>query len=403
MSKLYNDFNFIANNFYQVLSSLCPFLSKPCLNIMPEVLTAMSSSLSSNTSDISLHCKGQKFDFIQPDSVNRRIRRFFNNPNYDPYPIYDALIKHVISKFICKHPDGRIHIIFDHMFKSEDFSVFMITMRLGKKSVPLWFRCFDGGHSSPDAFKESLICQGIKYVCDLFADFPHYRLIFLADRWFNSSSLLSFIGSLNHTFVVRSKSGSKVKFFDEKENHFIWTEISNLPHYIHKATYYEDIFYTRSEFLTNVVFSATKSVSIKLKTDSGQVDEPWILLTNGDVKRAVKDYHYRFGGIEFLFKDQKSNGFDLQKSNTSQRSLHSFSMLYTCMCISILFLSCVGTYYTRHKGKYYKDVNIRYFSVVKGKNRRRMSVFQVGYTLFKLARDSLRYIRIPFNFVLTDV
>ena len=73
------------------------------------------------------------------------------------------------------------------------------------------------------------------------------------------------------------------------------------------------------------------------------------------------------------------------------------------MCICILFFSCVGTYYTRRKGKYYKDVKIRYYGVVKGKHRRKMSIFQVGYTLFKLARDSLRYIRIPFNFVLTDV
>jgi len=101
-----------------------------------------------------------------------------------------------------------------------------------------------------------------------------------------------------------------------------------------------------------------------------KIYEPWILLTNGDVMRAIKDYHYCFGAIEFLFKDQKSNGFDLQKSNNSFRSLQSYSMMYTYMCICILFLSCVGTYYTRHKGKYYKDVKIRYYGVVKGKRRR---------------------------------
>ena len=361
----------------------------------------MASSLSSNTHDIALGCKGPKFDFIQPDSVDRRIRRFFNNPNYDPYKIYDSFIKHVISKFKCKHSDGRIHIVFDHMFKSEDFVTFMITLRLGKKSVPLWFRSFKGGHSSDEAFKESFIKEGISYVSDLFKD-SNYQLIFLADRWFNSASLLEFIDSLGHTYVVRSKSGSKIKFYDKREKHFIWSEISNLFHYVHKATYYNNISYTRGELTTNAVFSATSSVSINERTEDGKI-EPWILLTNGDVKRAIKDYHYRFGAIEFLFKDQKSNGFDLQKSNTSRRSLQSYSMMYTCMCICILFFSCVGTYYTRHKGKYYKDVKIRYYGVVKGKHRRKMSIFQVGYTLFKLARDSLRYIRIPFNFVLTDV
>lgn len=316
--------------------------------------------------------------------------------------IYDSIIKHVISKFKCKHPDGRVHIIFDHMFKSEDFVTFMISLRLGKKSIPLWFRSFDGGHSSSEAFKEKLITDGIKYVSDLFKD-SNYNLIFLADRWFTSPSLLDYIHSLGHTYVIRVRSDHFVFYFDNKENRYIRSKISNLFHYIYKATYYEAVLYTKRQLKTSLVFSATSSISIKEKTESGKVEEPWILLTNGDVKRAVKDYHYRFGAIEFLFKDQKSNGFDLQKSNTSKRSLQSYSMMYTCMCISILFLSCVGTYYTRHKGKYYKDVKIRYFSIVKGKHRRRMSIFQVGYTLFKLARDSLRYIKIPFNFVLTDV
>lgn len=402
MSKVYNDFNFIANNFRNFISSSCPSLSKPCLNIMPEVLTAMTSSLSSNTSKIALSCKGSKFDFIQSDSVNRRIRRFFNNLNYNPYDIFDSIIKHIISKFSCKHSDNRVHIVFDHMYKSEDFVTLMFTLRLGKKSIPLWFRSFDGGHSNKEALKESLIMEGIKYVSDLFSN-KNYNLIFLADRWFNSASLLNYIDSLGHTYIVRAKAGHKVKYFDKKENNFIWKDISHLFHYVHKATYYEDVSYTRAKLKTNIVFSATKSVSIKEHTKGGSVEQPWILLTNGDVKRAVKDYHYRFGAIEFLFKDQKSNGFDLQKSNTSRRSLQSYSMMYTCMCICILFLTCVGTYYTRHKNSLYKGVKIRYYSTVKGKHFRKMSIFRVGHTLFNLARDSLRYIKIPFNFVLTDV
>lgn len=403
MSKLYNDFSFISNSFRSFLSSSCSFLPKTCLNIMPDVLASMVSSLSSSTSQIALHCKGDKFDFIQPDSVIKRIRRFFNNTNYDPYLIYDSIIRHVISKFSCKHSDGKLHIALDHMYKSEDFVSLMFTLRIGKKSIPLWFRSFDGGHSNKDALKESLIIEGIKYVSDLFSNFENCHLIFLADRWFKSASLLAFIESLGHKFVFRASAGYNVFYFNSKEDHFIWDDISNLFHYVHKSTYYENVFYTNNKFKTNIVISSTKSVSIKNHTKDGFVDEPWFLLTNGDVRHAVKDYGYRFGAIEFLFKDQKSNGFNLHKSNTSKRSLQSYSMLYTCICISILFLTCLGTYYTRHKRSIYKGIEIRYYTIVKGKRRRNMSIFKVGYTLFKLARDSLRYIKIPFNFVLTDV
>ncbi len=401
MSKLYNTHEDLANDFRDFLKVSCPFLSKPCLNIFPDILTSMIHSTSCITKNIALSCKGSKFDFLQHESIDRRIRRFYNNSNYDPYLIYDSIIKHVISKFVCKHGDNRIHIVFDHMFKKEDFVTFMISLRIGKKSIPLWFRSFPDGHESSEAFKESLLIEGIQYVSDLFNDKPNYKLIFLADRWFNSPSLLEFIDSLGHTYVIRVRSGHHVYYFDEKEGHEIKSRIDNLFHYKYKATYYNDIRYTKRRLKTNLVFSPTRSVSISNKTEDGQVDEPWILLTNDDVKRAIKDYAYRFGAIEFLFKDEKSNGFNLEKSNV--RNIHAFSMMYTCVNICILFLSCVGTYYTRHKGKYYSDVRIRYFSIVKGKRKRRMSIFQVGLTLFKRAYNSLKYIRIPFNFVITDV
>ena len=93
MNILYNNFDFCSSSFRDFFSKFS--LSKPFLNIFPEVLTSMISSRSCVTNSIALNCKGDKFDFIQPDSVDRRIRRFFNNPNYNPYEIYD------FSSFFC--------------------------------------------------------------------------------------------------------------------------------------------------------------------------------------------------------------------------------------------------------------------------------------------------------------
>lgn len=401
MSKFYNTFHDCSSAFCSFLSSLCSFLPKTALNIMPDIITSMILASSCVTNDISLNCKGVKFDFIQPDSKVRRIRRFFNNERYDPYRIYDSIIKHVISRFSCKHSDNLLHVVFDHEFVSERFVIFMISLRIGKKSIPLWFRCFKGGHISTDAFQESIITEGIHYVIDLFADKLNYKIVFLADRWFGSISLLDFIKKSGHFFVVRAKDNYNVWYFDNKENHILKKKISNLFHYTHKATYYENVELSNSKFKTNIVFSATKSVSISNKTDDGQVDEPWILFTNCDVKRAIKWYGYRFGAIEFLFKDQKSNGFDLEKS--SVRNLQAFTMMYTCINICILYLTCIATHYTKNKNSLYKHVKICYFKIVKGKRVRIMSVFQVGLTLFKHAFNSKLRIYIPYSFVLNDL
>lgn len=53
------------------------------------------------------------------------------------------------------------------MFSKDNFTVFMITMRVGKQGIPLWFRCFEG-KDDPEAFAEEIIKEGITHVSNLF-------------------------------------------------------------------------------------------------------------------------------------------------------------------------------------------------------------------------------------------
>ena len=53
----------------------------------------------------------------------------------------------------------------------------MITMRIGRQGIPLWFRCFDGMEGG-EAYEEDLLKSGISYVSELFGS--DYDLIFLA-------------------------------------------------------------------------------------------------------------------------------------------------------------------------------------------------------------------------------
>ena len=45
---------------------------------------------------------------------------------------------------------------------------------------------------------------------------------------------------------------------------------------------------------------------------------------------AIKHYSKRFGGIEFIFKAQKSNGYSLEKTTT--RNLTVFTKLFFISC-----------------------------------------------------------------------
>ena len=131
------------------------------------------------------------------------------------------------------------------------------------------------------------------------------------------------------------------------------------------------------------------------------VTEPWIIITNGEPKRAIKDYGYRFGGIEPVFKNLKSNGFYLE--NTVNVSLKYFESMYCMASIGILYLTILDCDYAKNS-KCYKNVKLTVKKANKDNRKIRiLSLFNVGLTLFHIAFNSSRYIRLPVSFILYDI
>ena len=385
MNLIYNNLEEIATKIKEFLLKVFPSIRKTQLKIIPYIVLGMILSESTVASDISKELKGN-FSLIQHDSIIKRIKRFFTNKLFNPYDFYDKIIRYVISTYKKKHDDKRIHIIFDHMFSHENYTVFMISMRIGKQGIPLWFRCFKGKNDS-NAFAESLLKEGISYVSNLFDE--SYDLIFLADRWFNSTTLMEHINSLGHTYCFRLK-GNITVFDKQTDNYYIKKNIGDLKKYIHHANWLYDIPITMDKYKINIAIS-----------NSINTNDPWIIATNGDPKRAIKDYSYRFGGIESIFKNQKSNG--LYMESTVKASLKYFESMYTIACFTTLFLTLFGADYTKNT-KSYRKVKLKTHKKFKDGTRRRvMSLFNIGLTLFKLAYNSNKYIRIPFLFTLYDI
>ena len=388
MSKLYNTQKDITINFKCFLKKF--HLRKTQLNILPSILFGMIQSESVSAPDIAKVLKDE-FSFIQFDSVVKRIRRFFNNSLFDPYLFYKDFISFILDHYKKKHQDKRVHIIFDHMFSHDNYTVFMLSMRIGKQGIPIWFQCFKG-ISNNNAFEIDTLKDAITQVSHLFQN-RNLELIFLADRWFNSVDLLKHIDSLGHTYCVRLKKNIHVYPFIKKEGHIIQKDIGELSYFKYKSTTYNNIPFTDERYLTNIVFSDWKDV-----------EEPWIIATNGDPKRAIKDYSYRFGGVESLFKNQKSNGFHLE--NISNANLQSFTTMYTLLCVSVTYLTILGTEYSKNNSCYKNEKILTHKTyIINGKKikKRVMSLFNTGLTLFHRAFNSIKYIRLPFSFILYDI
>ena len=374
MNKLYNTKTEIASNLRTFLGNNVNNIRKTQLNIIPYIMFGMIHAESCSAPDIAKVLK-EEFSQIQYSSIVKRINRFWKNELFNPYNFYNDIITYVLNTYKKKHNDKRVHITFDHMFSHNNYTVFMISMRIGTQGIPLWFKCFKDSKSK-EAFKLDTLKEGILSVSNLFEN-TDFELIFLADRWFCSTDLLDFIDKLGHTYCIRIKGNISVY----KDG--IKTKAKKLKHRKYKATVHENIFITDKRFKTNIVYS-----------NSINTNTPWIIITNKNISNAIKDYGYRFVSIECIFKNQKSNGFNIEKITNS--TIESFTTMYTIVCTCVLFLTIIGADYSKNS-KCYKKNKIETHKVYNICGKRIMSLFNTGLTLFKRAFNSTLYIRIPFS------
>lgn len=162
-----------------------------------------------------------------------------------------------------------------------------------------------------------------------------------------------------------------------------------MPKYKYHAKAYNEIEFTEDKYITNIVIS-----------DFIDTDDPWILVTNGNSKRAIKDYSYRFSGIKPVFKNHKSNGFYLE--NTVNCSLDYFKSMYCFACIGVLYLTILGFDYSKNT-RCYKHTKIKTHTKVRSIKIRIKSLFNTGLTLFHRAFESLKYVKLSFKFILYDI
>lgn len=77
--------------------------------------------------------------------------------------------------------------------------------------------------------------------------------------------------------------------------------------------------------------------------------------------------------------------------------------MYTMACTVVLFLTILGTEYSKNS-KCYRNEKIVTHKIYKNKGKVRvMSLFKTGLTLFHRAINSIKYIRLPIRFILYDM
>jgi hypothetical protein len=146
-----------------------------------------------------------------------------------------------------------------------------------------------------------------------------------ASREFGSVKLAYWLCQKQVKFILRVKQGRYI----QSEN-FDYIRLSDLGLLPGTSFYWSDVKVTKQKGFGSFDIAGYWLRKYRVK----QEDERWYLLTNlGDLKQSINTFKCR-SGIEAMFKDCKTGGYNLEKSHANNQRLKSLILLiaiaYSC-------------------------------------------------------------------------
>lgn len=85
------------------------------------------------------------------------------------------------------------------------------------------------------------------------------------------------------------------------------------------------------------------------------------------------------------------------------RNIHAFSTLFGLMCVALLWLTILGSDYSKNKNHFKNYLKIKYSRKNGSNSKRSFSLFNTGLMYFNLAFCCNQYAVIKCNFLLYDI
>jgi hypothetical protein len=230
----------------------------------------------------------------------QRIRRFLSNPRLSPQqflPLFVHLLRPVLSRL----PEIVLSMDRTHWKKRKrHVNILMVALHFEGRAIPLCWIVLPRAGNSSFTHWQTVLTPVITHL-QAQSWLQGVSIIVTADREFASPQLAEWLFT---TYQVDSALRLKRSEFLCDQSHAIKLADLLTAFPCGHTRHYRQVTVTkRSQFLVNVTITWRPSY-----------EEPLLLITTFEgAPRALSTYHRRFG-IEPMFKDQKSNGFNLEKT-----------------------------------------------------------------------------------------
>lgn len=252
------------------------------------------------------------------ESRRRNLQRFFKLPVLRIETLWFPLVKYILNTAF-KNQSVLMLAIDRTQWRHNN--LFFISLIWSQRAIPLYWEILPKRGSTNLQEQQNLITP----VLDLLQD---YQIIILGDREFGSVKLAQWLCDVSVKFVLRVKQERYIQ--SEKSEYQRLSELGLMP----GAGFYR----------SGVKVTKQKGFGFfdvagywKRKYKNNGTSEGWYLLTNvGNLKLAIASFKCR-SGIEAMFKDCKTGGYNLENSHACYDRLKSLVLLiaiaYTCAII----------------------------------------------------------------------
>jgi hypothetical protein len=242
------------------------------------------------------------------ESRRRSVQRFLKLSSLEIETLWFPLVQEIVKAKFKKAQSLKLTI---DRTQWRDKNIFVISLIWDKRAIPLYWQLLDKRGSSNIAEQQSLITPILALLKD-------YKIIILGDREFGSVKLGSWLCEQDVKFVFRVKQERYIQQESAEYTHL--SELGLLP--------------GTSFFITGVKVTKQKGFGLfnvagywRRKSKGKVEDEGWYLLTNlGAHDTAISAFKGRMG-IEAMFKDCKTGGYNLEKSHANNERLQKLILL----------------------------------------------------------------------------
>ncbi len=249
------------------------------------------------------------------ESRRRHVQRFLALPQLSIPLLWFPLIKSILLTQI--QPGTQVILPLDRTQWKQN-NLFVVSVIWEKRAWPIYWQFIEPAGSSNLAQQQALLRPVLRLL-------KSYEIVIVGDREFRSVELAYWLKQKKVYFALRQKQGNYIK--RKGQDYQKLSELGLVP--------------GMKLFLTGVNFTKKKGFGQfslaaywKRKYRGKSQDEGWYILTNlSSLSVAINVYQAR-SGIEAMFKDCKSGGYNLEDSKASVERLTSLVLLiaiaYTC-------------------------------------------------------------------------